>query len=116
MKNDAPRYVLTPHVCKECNGRILQQVSPPVATGGGNPLFRCADCGKAASGMFPKAICYCGFHFSNQPEGAYRCVPFADNEHLREELAITGYSRFGTSEIGVVAIGLLKRRNKDVNE
>lgn len=51
-------------------------------TPGGNPIYKCADCGKASADMGPQCICWCGFSHRHQNLSAYRCLPFsAIKEH-----------------------------------
>ena len=46
-------------------------------TGGGNPIWKCADCGKAAAAMGPEVLCWCGYsHKHNHNATAYVCQPF----------------------------------------
>lgn len=71
------RWKLEDHLCKACGGRILRCVSGVGLTPGGNPLFKCADCGKAVTGMGPEALCWCGFSHRGQRTTAYRCLPFS---------------------------------------
>lgn len=71
-------WVLEDHLCKGCGGRILRAVSGVGVTPGGNPVFRCADCGVTTSSMGPQSLCWCGFsHRQQHHMTAYRCLPFA---------------------------------------
>lgn len=97
------RYVITDHMCRECGGRVLQQVAGGGPSGGGNPLYRCADCGIAACGMGPQVICWCGFKHRLQADKPYRCVAFAGNEELHTEMAKCGCVP-GKHEIGIILI------------
>ena len=74
------------HLCKKCGGRILRCVSGNGITGGGNPIFRCADCGVSTSAMGPQALCWCGFEHRRQNQTAYRCVPYSILEDRPELL------------------------------
>lgn len=70
-------WALADHLCKSCGGRILRCVSGGGATGGGNPIWKCADCGKSVSGMGPEALCWCGYHHKhNHNVTAYVCESF----------------------------------------
>lgn len=67
-------YIKVDHACRECGGRILQQTNPG-ATGGGNPVFECADCDRACCGMDSSAICWCGFSQRGQYQtGDWFCI------------------------------------------
>lgn len=71
-------WVLEDHLCNDCGGRILRSVSGVGATPGGNPVFKCADCGKATSGMSANVLCWCGYSMRlNHGRTAYRCLPFS---------------------------------------
>lgn len=97
-------FTIEDHLCRECGGRILQIASGGTPSGGGNPYFRCADCGKGTCATGPSALCWCGFQFRGQTDRAYRCLPFEGNEHLREEFAKCGCSMDGKAEVGVIRI------------
>lgn len=70
-------WALEDHLCRSCGGRILRSVSGVGVTPGGDPIFRCASCGKQACGMSPHAICWCGFSHKNNNSEPYRCLPFS---------------------------------------
>ena len=75
---DRQTWALENHLCRACGGRILRCVTGNGATAGGNPRFKCADCGASAASMDPKALCWCGFsHRGNHNSTAYACVPFS---------------------------------------
>lgn len=73
-----PRFTLTDHICKKCSGRILQQTNHG-PTGGGNPIFRCADCGISECNIAPSEICWCSFMVSKtrdrNSQQAFMCMP-----------------------------------------
>jgi len=70
-------WALEDHLCKGCGGRILRCVTGGGPTGGGNPIFKCADCGTSLSGMGPSVLCWCGFSMKhNHGKTAYQCLPF----------------------------------------
>lgn len=71
------RWVLEDHLCRVCGGRILRCVSGNGATGGGNPVFKCADCGASCAAMGPEVLCWCGFSHRRQSVTAYQCLPFS---------------------------------------
>jgi hypothetical protein len=70
-------WALEDHLCKACGGRILRCVTGNGITGGGNPVFKCADCGKAAAAMGPEVLCWCGFSNRGNRDNAYTCQPFS---------------------------------------
>ena len=70
-------WKLVDHLCMTCGGRILQCISGGGPTPGGNPIFRCADCGNTTSGFGPQALCWCGFSHRGQNATAYKCLPFS---------------------------------------
>ena len=73
------------HVCRSCGGRILRCVTNTGMTPGGNPLFKCADCGKTAAGMTAEVLCWCGFsHRNNANDTPYMCRPFSILEEKPE--------------------------------
>lgn len=56
--------------------------------GGGNPIWKCADCGKSAAAMGPEVLCWCGYsHKHNHNATAYVCQPFTVLETKPELLA-----------------------------
>lgn len=55
----------------------MRCVSGNGMTPGGNPVFRCADCGRSGADMGPEALCWCGFAHRGQNLTVYRCVPFS---------------------------------------
>lgn len=76
-KESRRTWVIEDHLCRGCGGRILRCVTGNGMTGGGNPIFKCADCGKQAAAMGADALCWCGFsHRNNHPTTAYICQPF----------------------------------------
>lgn len=99
-------WYLEDHLCKSCGGRILRCASGGGPTPGGNPIYRCADCGRSSSGMGPEVICWCGFEMRGQHASAYRCVPFSaikERPELADMLGACGCDpKRGTSEVGIV--------------
>lgn len=71
------RWVLENHLCRSCGGRILRCVAGQGPSAGGNPLWKCADCGKAMTGMGAAVLCWCGFSMRGNRATAYTCVPFS---------------------------------------
>lgn len=75
---DKRTWAIEDHLCKSCGGRILRCASGGGPTGGGNPIYKCADCGASSSAMGPSVLCWCGFsHRGNHNSTAYVCQPFS---------------------------------------
>ena len=97
-------WELEDHLCKVCGGRILRCASGAGPSPGGNPLYRCADCGVATTSMGPGALCWCGFGHRMQNDGAYSCVPFSilrDRPDLLSAFRSCGCEP-GRSEVGIM--------------
>jgi hypothetical protein len=98
-------WVLEDHLCRACGGRILRCVSGAGPTGGGNPVFKCADCGASAASMGPDSLCWCGFSHRQQHDiTAYRCMPFSvlkDRPELERAFRACGCDP-GRGEVGIV--------------
>lgn len=79
MVSNNMTWRLLDHLCKSCGGRLLQCASGQGPSPGGNPLFKCADCGNATTSLGPEALCWCGFSHRLQSTSstAYKCVPFS---------------------------------------
>jgi len=71
------KWVLEDHLCRKCGGRILRCVEGNGMTPGGNPVYKCADCGAAKASMTPDDLCWCGLIHKNQHYPAYMCLPFS---------------------------------------
>lgn len=69
-------WTLEDHLCRSCGGRILKSASGIGMSPGGNPLFRCSDCGVSQYSMQPDDVCWCGMKHKHQHMPAYRCVPY----------------------------------------
>lgn len=80
-------WVIEDHLCMKCGGRILRCVTGHGPTGGGNPVYRCADCGVSTSSMGPDSLCWCGFSHRTQRLSEYRCMPFSILEKHPELLS-----------------------------
>ena len=114
------KWKILDHLCKECGGRILQCVAGGGPTGGGNPIFKCAQCPAITSSMGPSALCWCGFEMRGQRTHAYVCLPFSI---IKENPAYKNmFSRCGcnpdskSAEVGIVLTDdLLKMREETVN-
>ena len=109
-KKDPRRYVIEDHLCRKCGGRILRCVSGSGPTGGGNPVYRCADCGASASGLSPGCLCWCGFAHRHQDSGSYMCLPFAGNEEFTESFRSCGCEPGLKSEVGIVVVDSLRKQ------
>lgn len=102
---------LTDHVCMGCGGRVLKCATGGGMSPGGNPLWRCADCGKSGSDMSAACVCWCGFAHRGQHDTAYRCLAFREAEGkpaLLEALAACGCQP-GRGEVGIVLEKDLRR-------
>lgn len=97
-----PTYTLTDHLCRECGGRVLQVASGGGPSAGGNPTFRCADCGFSSTGMGVDCVCWCGFQHRSRARRPYQCLPFDGNEHLDIAFAKNGFRMFHGGEVGVI--------------
>lgn len=78
MSDKLKRYTIEDHLCRKCGGRILKCLDSGY-TGGGNPVFRCADCGAQSCGMSSSGICWCGFRhrgYGQETEPPFLCLPF----------------------------------------
>ena len=99
-------WALTDHLCKKCGGRILRCVSEYGITAGGNPLWKCASCGKSIAEMGPESLCWCGFtHKHNYDTPPYVCQPFAilnTRPELLEAFRACGCDPTCGGEIGVM--------------
>ena len=103
MRRDR-KWVLADHLCRGCGGRILQCVAGGGITGGGNPVWKCADCGKEAADMGPGCLCWCGLTHRNQSTPAYMCLPFSiieDRPELREAFLACGCDP-ARGEVGII--------------
>ena len=81
-------WALTDHLCRGCGGRVLECMQGQGMTPGGNPVWKCADCGKTTSAFGPEALCWCGFsHKLNHNATAYVCRPFSILSERPELLA-----------------------------
>ncbi len=56
---------------------MLRCVSGNGVTPGGNPIYKCADCGVSMASMGPTDLCWCGFAHKRNDITAYVCVPFS---------------------------------------
>lgn len=87
-------WALEDHLCRACGGRLLRRVGgPSVMTPGGNPIYRCANCGTQKSSMGPDDLCWCGFTHRMNNARPYRCLPFSvlkDTPALEEAFRACG--------------------------
>lgn len=102
-------WLFTDHVCRDCGGRILRCATGGGMSPGGNPLYRCADCGNARSDGGPQGVCWCGYETRANSEHAYQCLSFfgASDAELAA-LAECG-CRPGRQEVGIVLRASLAR-------
>ena len=100
------------HLCRACGGRILQCASGGGPTGGGNPIYKCADCGVSTSSMGPSSLCWCGFsHRHNHHMAVYVCRPFSVLEkhpELRDAFLACGCDP-SRGEVGIMLENDLRR-------
>ena len=68
-------WVFEPHRCMDCSGRIMRCVTGNGMSPGGNPMYKCADCGKCRWALVCD-ICWCRLEFKNQVDCGYQCVEF----------------------------------------
>jgi len=80
-------WILEDHLCRKCGGRILRCATGNGMTPGGNPVYRCADCGNSASGLGPQCVCWCGFSQRHNDSYPYRCMSFGVLTEFQKLLA-----------------------------
>jgi hypothetical protein len=99
-------WKLTDPLCKGCGGRILQSVSGVGMSPGGDPLWKCADCGKATTGRGPETLCWCGFaHRHNFSVTPYVCKSYKILDtypHLIDAFLACGCDPKRGGEVGVM--------------
>ena len=98
------KWALADHLCRGCGGRILQCVTGNGITGGGNPVWKCADCGKEAADIGPHCLCWCGLKHKHNNHTAYICLPFSILEskpELKEAFLMCGCDPT-RGEVGVI--------------
>lgn len=106
-------WAIEDHLCKDCGGRILRCVTGGGPTGGGNPIFKCADCGASSSSMGPAVLCWCGFSMKHNNSTAYRCLPFSvlkERPELRQAFLACGCDP-SRGEVGIVLNDSIQRAN-----
>jgi len=75
VKSDR-HWVLADHLCSGCGGRILKCVKGGGMTPGGNPVWKCAQCGNTKADMVPPCWCQMTMRM-NEHDRPYRCFPFS---------------------------------------
>lgn len=99
-------WELSDHLCKWCGGRVLRCVGGAPISGGGNPTWKCADCGKSAAAMGPDVLCWCGYsHKHNHNATAYVCQPFsvlAEKPALLDAFKACGCDPARGGEVGIM--------------
>lgn len=98
-------WELENHLCRSCGGRILRCIRGNGITGGGNPIYRCADCSANAAAMGPEVICWCGFHHKRQNISAYVCVPYSilkDKPYLLSAFRSCGCDPEKGGDVGIM--------------
>jgi len=77
-------------------------------TGGGNPLWMCADCERGGAAMDSSHLCGCGMHFKHAEPGAFMCLRLPDdipeNAWVIDVFAHCGYDARAQNRKGVVGI------------
>ena len=105
-KEKVMTWALTDHLCKVCGGRVLRCVSVCGPTGGGNTIWKCADCGRSAAAIGPEVLCWCGFsHKHNHNATAYVCQPFTileTNPGLLKAFRACGCDPSRGGEVGIM--------------
>lgn len=102
-------WTIEDHICRHCGGRVLKSASGVGATGGGNPVFRCADCGKGGASMGPTVVCWCGFEFRRNSfdTNPYRCERLdmaKDDPVLTEAFLSHGFDpKKPRCEVGIIS-------------
>jgi len=113
-------WAIEDHLCRACGGRILRCVTGNGMTTGGNPIYRCSDCGRSCMAMSPDELCWCGFAHKGQLSGAYCCISFnilKDDPGFIELFQACGCDpERKTSEVGIVALDMLRTYEKKKNE
>ena len=105
-------WVLEDHLCRICGGRILRCVRGNGITGGGNPIFRCADCGASGAAMGPQGLCWCGFSHRQQSANSYQCVPYSIlRDRPTVSAALTNAFRACGCEPGRGDVGIMLERD-----
>lgn len=108
-------WTLADHLCRKCGGRVLQSASGVGPTAGGNPLYKCADCGEAGVAHGPSVICWCGLKMRGQTsDPAYQCLPFSileDKPWVREAFLACGCDP-DRGEVGIVLISQMNDLRK----
>ena len=105
-------WALEDHLCQKCGGRILRCVTGNGITGGGNPIYRCADCGNAKSGMGPQELCWCGMTHRRQQDTPYMCLPYSILKEHPEYIRYfrnCGCDPENGGDVGIVLVADLRR-------
>jgi hypothetical protein len=106
--SDRRTWALTDHLCRGCGGRILRCVTGNGMTPGGNPVYKCANCGKAGAAMSTDHLCWCGFsHKLNHNVSAYVCVPYSELEaapQLLKGFLACGCDPKNGGEVGIMLV------------
>lgn len=99
------------HICRICSGRILKCATNQGMSPGGNPLWRCADCGHSTWGIGVDCICWCGFTMRSQDHQVYMCLPLSLGHGDKDIARLFGECGFDvqnpsrrSGEVGVVLL------------
>lgn len=112
-------WAIEDHLCRGCSGRILRCVRGNGVTAGGNPVFKCADCGEAKASMTPHDLCWCGLRHKHNQRAAYMCLPFSDiEEHpwLHELFLQCGCDPSRSGEVGIVLVDSYRKKFQEEQE
>lgn len=107
----AIHWIIVDHICRQCSGRILQSVANVGSTGGGNPLFRCANCGASSASLGPESVCWCGMTHRGSSERPYLCASKAAHPEWQSEFEASGCWE-SREEIGIVSEAGVRRLAK----
>lgn len=120
LKNEKLRWVLTDHACRNCGGRVMQSASN-VVTGGGNPLYQCADCEQGGAGTGPSVICWCGYNQrGNWGDYPYTCVHMDEAKKSRAlyyALTANGFNPDSQkTRVGCVSVDSVRRYQERLDQ
>jgi len=96
------KYIFTNHICKLCNGRILECVEGNGMTPGGNHQRICSCCGEIA--YDDKTLCWCSFHYRDSNIHPFICLPLSIiEEYPQIKLLFVSHGNSLKQQVGVVS-------------
>lgn len=105
-------WKLEDHLCMSCGGRILRSVSGAGMTPGGNPIFKCSDCGKTSCGL-GNTLCWCNFtNKHNRDSFPYQCLSYSvleDKPQYLRAFRNCGCDPERGGEVGIVLVSELSK-------